>query len=57
MWDELCSQEMVILCIEMHKMMVQEQLEGGEECTGDQGLPQDHDNDDGNSNIADETGW
>ena len=41
-------------------MMVQEQLECGEECTGDyfqEGLSQDHDNDDGNSNIADETGW
>ena len=39
-------------------MMVQEQLEGGEECMGDyfqEGLTQDRDNDDGNSYIADET--
>ena len=58
MWDELCIQNMVISCIILHKMMVQEQLEGGEKCVGDyfqEGLPQDHDNDDGNSNIADET--
>ena len=46
--------DMVISCIILHNMMV---LEGGEESMGDyfrEGLPQDHDNDDGNSNIADE---
>ena len=39
-------------------MMVQEQVEGGEECMGDyfqEGLKQDCDNDNGNSYIADET--
>ena len=58
MWDELCIQDMVISCMFLHKIMVQEQLEGGEECMGDyfqEGLTQDHDNDDGNSYIADET--
>ena len=55
MWDEVHIQDMVISCIIMLNMMVQEQLEGGEESTGDyfqEGSPQDHDNDDGNSNIA-----
>ena len=57
MWDKVCIQDMLILCIILHNMMVQQQLEGGEECTGDyfrEGLPQDHDNDDGNSDIANE---
>ena len=57
MWDEVCIQDMVISCIILRNMMVQEQLEGGEESMGDyfqEGLPEDHDNDDGNSNIADE---
>ena len=57
MWDEVHIQDMVVSCIILHNMIVQQQLEGGEECTGDyfqEGLPQDHDNDDGNSNIADE---
>ena len=55
MWDEVHIQDMVTSCIILHNMMVQQQLEGGEECTGDffeEGLPQDHDNDD--SNISDE---
>ena len=55
MWDEVHIQDMVTSCIILHNMMVQQQLEGGEECTGDyfdEGLPQDHDNDD--SNIANE---
>ena len=57
MWDEVHIQDMVTSCIILHNMMVQQQLEGGEECMGDyfeEGLPQDHDNDDGNSNIVDE---
>ena len=55
MWDEVHIHDMVTSCIILHNMMVQQWLEGGEECTGDyleEGLPQDHDNDD--SNIADE---
>ena len=54
MWDEVHIQDMVISCIILHNMMVQQQLEGGEKCMGDyfqEGLPQDHDNDD---DIADE---
>ena len=55
MWDEVHIQDMVTSCIILHYMMVQQELEGGEECTGDyfeEGLLQDHDNDD--SNIANE---
>ena len=57
MWDKVHIQDMVTSCIILYNMMVQQQLEVGEECTGDyfkEGLPQDHDNDDGNSNVADE---
>ena len=38
-------------------MMVQQQLEGGEECMGDyfqEGLPQDHENDDAFANEAED---
>ena len=55
MWDKVHIQDMVTSCIILHNMMVQQQLEGGEECMGDyfeEGLPQHHDNDD--SDIADE---
>ena len=43
MWDEVCIQDMVTSCIILHNMMVQQGLEGGEECMGDyfeEGLPQ-----------------
>ena len=54
-FDNNGPQDMVTSCIILHNMMVQQQLEGGEECMGDyfeEGLPQHHDNDD--SDIADE---
>ena len=55
MWDKVCIEDMVTSCTILHNMMVWQQLEGGEECMGDyfeEGLPQDHDNDD--SSIANE---
>ena len=55
MWDEVCIQDMLTSYIILYNMMVEQQLEGGEECMGDyfeEGLPQDHNNHD--SNTADE---
>ena len=57
MCNEVCIQDMVISCIILHNMMVQQQLEGGEECMGDyfqEGLPQDDEHDDDIANEAED---